>query len=393
MQKNIKFFIFIITCSVAGQLAAEVIAPSLPFIEKAYGVTQSLSSLTISYFMFGMALPLIIFGILADKYNRKKILLVSAYIGLLGSIGCTISPNIYILIISRFIQGIGLSGMSGIAMVLLRDRFSGLEFAKFMSYLGVAFSLSIDLAPFIGGFLQNIFSFRVIFAMVLLINVFAIYLAHAYKDHYVSKNDRIDVRFILIKSTAIITNRYLLIFTLLSSIQYAIFMVYIILGTFIIQDIFVRSPIFYGTTTICLSLLFAIFSLINGKLLNRININTLIITGLVLNLLSGIFILLTHYIFPANIFYFIIAVVPIFIGSAFVFANVSSLTFKDITQNIGLASTISSTLRFCLGFGITWIVGLISSINEIVILGISFFVLALIGIGLIIKNRVTIYQY
>jgi MFS family permease len=382
---NRQFFILILLGSSISQLGAEIIGPSLPFINQEFGVSSALSSLSISYYNLGMALPLILFGIAADKFNRKIVLIVAAVIGLIGSFVSTIAPNIYILIIGRFIQAIGLSGISGLSITILRDKYSGVEFAKYLSYFSIAFSLTIDIAPFIGGILQTIFSFRVIFLMLLLLNLYLLYLISNYQDLHIQKNTMNTTNSLRHKLNILLHDNYFIVYNSLSAIIYSIFMSYIILATFIIQDTLHKSPLFYSIVVICLSGVFSLGCLINARLVGKININKLIFTGFILSLITGLMLLLTL-ITPLGLSYFIIAVLPLFIGSAFIFPNVNSLAFATIKEDIALASGINSTIKFLMSFIITSIIGFYSDTPSIT-LGISIILLSVIAIVLLRKAR------
>ena len=65
---------------------------------------------------------------------------------------------------------------------ILRDRMSGVELAKLASNLAVITVLVIDVSAFFGGFLQQYFGWRPIFAILLGYNLFAIYISYQFKD-------------------------------------------------------------------------------------------------------------------------------------------------------------------------------------------------------------------
>jgi len=391
---NKQFFILILLGSAISQLGAEIISPSLPFINQEFSITASVSSLTISYYNLGMALPLIIFGIAADMFNRRKIMFIAAIIGLCGSLLCTIAPNIYTLILGRFIQAIGLSGVSGLTMTILRDKFSGIEFAKYLSYYSIAFSLTIDIAPFIGSILQHFFSFRVVFLIMLLLNLYILYLIVNYQDTYRADqnnnqtgnlaNDFATIKDNTLRQIAnIFSYRSFTLYTALSAIIYSIFMSYIVITTFVVQSVFHKSPLFYGIMVIALSCVFSLACLVNARLLSKIDINKLIVIGFIGCVFSGLLLVLTIAI-PLNLVYFICAILPLFIGSAFIFPNVSSLTFAEIKNDIALASGVNSTIKFFAGFAITWLISLGSN-HPAITLGFGLSILSIIAL-ILLKN-------
>ena len=93
-----KFLIFVVIISTMGQMAAEIYIPSLPYITLDLKATHNLTQLSMSGFLFGMAIPGIFFGYVSDYIGRRKILLVGTSISLIGSTMCLFAPSIYWLI-------------------------------------------------------------------------------------------------------------------------------------------------------------------------------------------------------------------------------------------------------------------------------------------------------
>jgi len=141
-KQQIKFFAFVVIISTIGQMSAEVYVPSLPYIAREFNVSDSLVQLSISYFLLGMGITAIFFGYISDFIGRRKILLISSIISSIGTFICCAAPNIYWLIIGRLCQGVGFSGVSGMGNAILRDKFHGVEYAKYLSYLGIAFAIT-----------------------------------------------------------------------------------------------------------------------------------------------------------------------------------------------------------------------------------------------------------
>ncbi len=92
------------------------------------------------------------FGKLADKYDKKNILISGLTILALGSLVCAFSNDIYTLIFGRLLQGAGAIG--GVIMAYLSDLSDehnrAKTFAKMGQFIALAFALSMILGPTIG---------------------------------------------------------------------------------------------------------------------------------------------------------------------------------------------------------------------------------------------------
>jgi MFS transporter, YNFM family, putative membrane transport protein len=80
--------------------------PVLPIIQKEFGVNAKIASLSVSVVIFGIALANLPFGMIADQYPIKPIILTGGTIIAVTSLVCAVTHNISILIAARFIQGI-----------------------------------------------------------------------------------------------------------------------------------------------------------------------------------------------------------------------------------------------------------------------------------------------
>jgi MFS transporter, YNFM family, putative membrane transport protein len=80
--------------------------PVLPVIQDEFAVDARTASLSISMVILGIALANLPFGILADRYPIKPILLTGGTIIATTSLVCAITHNIVLLILARFVQGL-----------------------------------------------------------------------------------------------------------------------------------------------------------------------------------------------------------------------------------------------------------------------------------------------
>ena len=80
--------------------------PVLPVIESEFGIDARTASLSVSMVIFGIALANLPFGMLADRYPIKPIILTGGAMITVTSLVCAITHGIVVLIAARFIQGL-----------------------------------------------------------------------------------------------------------------------------------------------------------------------------------------------------------------------------------------------------------------------------------------------
>ena len=120
-----------------------MLTPSLPSIQKQFGVTYGQVSLVLAlYTVFGTAINPIV-GKLGDIYGKKRILMIVLALYCVMVTLTSFAPNFNVLLISRTFQGVGL-GIFPLAFSLVREQFprklvpraQGLLSAMFGSWIG-----------------------------------------------------------------------------------------------------------------------------------------------------------------------------------------------------------------------------------------------------------------
>jgi MFS transporter, YNFM family, putative membrane transport protein len=80
--------------------------PVLPVIENEFGIDARTASLSVSMVIFGIALANLPFGMLADRYPIKPIVLTGGAVVAATGLVCAITHSIAVLIAARFIHGL-----------------------------------------------------------------------------------------------------------------------------------------------------------------------------------------------------------------------------------------------------------------------------------------------
>ncbi|MCX5774642.1 MAG: multidrug effflux MFS transporter [Fusobacteria bacterium] len=349
-QSRLKFIFFLIVTSTIGQMAAEIYIPSLPYISHDFHTTAQTSEFSVAVFLFGMGILGIFFGYLSDFLGRRKILIIATIISFLGTLLCALAPNIWILILGRFIQGLGFSGVGSLSRAILRDKMSGVELAKFASRLSMVLALVIDLSPFVGSFFQEWWGWRSIFVMLLIYNLLAIYMSFKYKEE---GNINYEIKFsfkIIIRNTSnILKNRDFLRYNLLASCTYAIMMSYLTVASFLFEKELGLTPIEFGATTFGLTFIYMFGSYLNSKLLKKKTMDNLIAKGVTIMWVSVLVLVALATILPLSYLGLIAFVAVMYIGCGLLFANSSASAFTLINSGIGGASAVYGTMQVLIG--------------------------------------------
>ncbi len=81
-------------------------------IQQVFALSDAKLGFTVTTALIGTILGALVAGRPADRYGRKKALYVIGVLFVLGALGSALAPNVEILMLFRFIGGIGVGGAS-----------------------------------------------------------------------------------------------------------------------------------------------------------------------------------------------------------------------------------------------------------------------------------------
>ncbi len=162
--KFIWLYIVAIIASLGGLLSGYdtgVISGALLFINESWDLSESLQGIVVSSVLIGAVIGAATNGILADIFGRKKVIIATAVIFILGSILCGFAPNVYVLIISRIFVGLAVGIVNFVIPLYLSEispkavRGTLVSLYQWAITAGILFSYFINAA-----FAQAVFNWR-----------------------------------------------------------------------------------------------------------------------------------------------------------------------------------------------------------------------------------------
>jgi DHA1 family bicyclomycin/chloramphenicol resistance-like MFS transporter len=117
----------------------------------------------ITAFMLGFAAAQLIYGIAADRFGRKPVLLVALGLYVLCSLLTAAAPDFTWLLAARFLQGVGAAGTRVISISIIRDCYAGRRMAQVSSLTFMVFLSAPIIAPSIGQAVLTVAHWPVIF--------------------------------------------------------------------------------------------------------------------------------------------------------------------------------------------------------------------------------------
>jgi MFS family permease len=153
-----------------------MILPVLPlFAEQLEGSTPALIGLAMGIYGLPQVLLQIPFGLLSDKFGRKKIILIGLSLFFIGSVIAALSSTIYGVLVGRAFQGAG--AVSAVVMALVADLTQEVHRTKAMAMIGASigasFGIGMVAGPIISGFggVQMVFAATAVLTLLAMLSV------------------------------------------------------------------------------------------------------------------------------------------------------------------------------------------------------------------------------
>jgi predicted MFS family arabinose efflux permease len=140
--------------------------PALPEIARYLAADPAQVSWGLSLYLIGMALPMLFWGSLAQRIGRKPVLLAALAIYGLANLALPLGSTLEWFLLLRLLQGIGASGISVMARVLIRDSFRGDLLAKALSWISISFVVALGIGQYLGSIIEVTLGWQAIFYLL-----------------------------------------------------------------------------------------------------------------------------------------------------------------------------------------------------------------------------------
>ena len=144
-------------------MSIDMYLPAFTALEETFGTDIAAIQRTLSIFFIGLAVGQLFYGPLADRFGRRRPLLVGLAVYTVASAGCALAGSVGQLLLWRGVQALG--GCAGVVMAraVVRDMFGPKEQARVLSSLMLVMGVAPILAPVLGGWVLTVAGWRTIF--------------------------------------------------------------------------------------------------------------------------------------------------------------------------------------------------------------------------------------
>jgi MFS family permease len=157
--KSIKIdanLLLIVSISLVAISGVVGINPIMPNIAKSLNIPTQEVGLIMTTFLMPTTVGTLIFGALADRIGRKKVLIPSLLLFGVGGILCAIANNFHSLLEWRFLTGVGAASLESLELTLISDLYSGKMLTTAMGFNSAMIGIAATIYPLVGGVLGEL---------------------------------------------------------------------------------------------------------------------------------------------------------------------------------------------------------------------------------------------
>jgi DHA1 family bicyclomycin/chloramphenicol resistance-like MFS transporter len=356
---NLIVFLTFIINALLTQFSIYLYLPSMPAMKVAMHTSNAHIQLTYSYFMLGMGLAIIFSGYFIKKSSYRQLLLINNLIFILATALIFCTENISIFLILRVIQGIGCSlGSVFIIMVIIREQYEKEASIRVFSFLLSALALVPIVAPFIGGYIQDIYGWKGNFLILLLISLGLMLATFLFFPKIKNKGEELEKSYIFhIKEY--LSDKHFFSHTVYSILIVNIIVSYNVASPFLLQNRLAISATFFGWLAAFIGLMFSLGAFFNSSLIKKYKINFAVKMGLIISSIGIAFFLICSYLTPYSVSAIVVPFAIVTFGLAILYPNLTSYSYDNMKGNIYVPACLFATLNIISNFITVYIVALI----------------------------------
>ena len=184
--------IAVVLTAVLEVLDITIVNVAIPHMLGAFGATTDQISWVLTSYIVSAAVVMPLTGYLSTWLGRRRLLLVAICGFVLSSALCGMAWNLESMVVFRLAQGIFGAPLVPLSQAILLDAFPRERHGQALAIFGLGIMVAPVIGPVLGGYLTEIYSWRMVFYINVPIGLFALLLSVGYLPRRAIKDIRTD---------------------------------------------------------------------------------------------------------------------------------------------------------------------------------------------------------
>ena len=328
-------------------LSVDMYLPAIPGIAEFLSTDINTIQNSLSTFLIGFGLGMMIYGPISDRMGRRPLALFGLSGFCLASLLISFSPNGTSFLIFRFMQGILGSAATVVVPAIVRDVF-GKNTAKGMSSVSMIMLIAPLVGPLVGSLLLTVGTWQIIFQFLSLYSFTMLIIAWRILPE-TRPDDDPDSRRTFLGSYKVIMSRKRVYFDILSSLLAALaFFAYLTSCSFIYITYFGASETLFGFLFASSAFSLIVANLIINRFVDKLGPRKMLFLGMCVSTIFALVMVLLISI-EAGLYWVVACFFMIIGGLGVSWINADSLVLIEFPQQASSASAVLGTFRFGTG--------------------------------------------
>ena len=274
-----RLVVVLVLATGIGPFAMQVFLPALPSIQARFGVSAASAQLVFSLSAFSIAVSMLFYGPISDRFGRRPALIGGLIVYLAGSVMCAVAPSIAVLIVGRIVQAAG--GCAGIVLsrAIVRDLYSLDRSASVLAYITMAMVAAPMIAPALGGLLTDLAGWRSVFVAGTAVGVLILVAVHGGLPETAGSIGRRPLRHPLQGFGKLLRSPTFLGYALQGAFSISVFYAFLAAAPFLMLTVLHRPASEYGLMFVLVSGAFMVGNFVAGRYSVRIGVRRMILLG------------------------------------------------------------------------------------------------------------------
>jgi DHA1 family bicyclomycin/chloramphenicol resistance-like MFS transporter len=324
--------------------ATDIYIPSMPHMATSLQVSTIQIQITLSLFLITYGLSQLFIGGILDSFGRHKPILAAIVIFAMACLAICFTHNIYLIYLMRIIHGMTIAVIIVAKRAYFVDVFTGDDLKNYLGIFTIIWSTGPIIAPFIGGYLQNLFGWQSNFYFLA---VYALVMALV-EFMFAGETLKEPIKFSFRRITGIykemISTLPFSLGLVMTGLAGSMMMVYNMSGPFIIEHQLGFSPVVAGYSSLILGLAWMIGGFIGKGTVNQPFLPRLVINTITQTFFVTLMVLSLGWI--ANLYSLIFFAFTIHVSAGYIYNNFFSYNMTRFPKNAGIAGGLSGGIAY-----------------------------------------------
>lgn len=212
--------------------------PAFPVIASDLGVTTSEVGLTLSIYVFMLALGQLVGGPLSDRFGRRRILFLGLAVFIIGTLLIITAETLTAMLTWRGLQAFGGGWVAVSVPAIVRDRTSGSETARLFSLIALIMFMAPAIAPSLGTAMLSLMGWQGIFVFLVVYAVLVGVLLHMllFRGMAPAGRSQQPLHALVTNYRHVLTHGTAMLLVALQALAFSVMLIYLTHASFLLQD-------------------------------------------------------------------------------------------------------------------------------------------------------------